>query len=72
MKRTETLIKELIGIEKELRKRNPKDVCKAIEKVEKETNVSTTCLSCFYQGCRDMLYEAKDDNLIDLYEEERL
>lgn len=69
MKKTETLIKELISIECELRTRNPKDVCKAIEKIYKETHISTTCTNCFYQGCRDMLITVEEENLIDTYEE---
>lgn len=70
MKRTETLIKELVNIENELRQRNPKEVCKVIEKFGKERGFSTTCTNCFYQGCRDMLMEVDGEDLIDTYEEE--
>ena len=71
MKRTKTLVKELLDIEIELRHRNPKEVCKAIETVSKEYRGSgSICLTCFYQGCRDMLIEVDGEDLIDTYEEE--
>lgn len=70
MKKTETLVKEFLKIENELRHRNPKEVCKAIEKVEKQVNCATTCSTCFYQGCRDMLMVVDGENLVDTYEED--
>lgn len=69
MKRAETLVKELLEVEAELRQRNPKEVCRAIEKIGRQ-GCHSTCLSCFYQGCRDMLMQVDGEDLIDTYEEE--
>lgn len=69
MKKTEPLVKELLEVEWELRQRNPKEVCKAIEKIG-EQGCHSTCLSCFYQGCRDMCMEVDGEDLIDTYGEE--